>query len=67
MDSEEKQTIPSEERSHAGLAGGRNRGLGGDARQQTGAPHDMGKLHVAVTWGLGLSPDSDPPSPQRHT
>lgn len=33
IDSKEKQTIPSEERSHAGLARGRNWGLGEDARQ----------------------------------
>lgn len=57
-DSKEKQTIPSEERRHAGLARGRNGGLGGDARQlgrgsRQGAPHDMGRLHVAVPWGLG--------------
>lgn len=67
---EEKQTVPSQERSHTGLVRGRNWGQYWGRRQAVvqGAPQEVGTFHVVVTLGLGqrLGPDSVLPLPRHH-
>lgn len=56
MDWKGKQTVPSKERSHRGLARGRNWGLGGDASGRAGGTGTPGGGDIPCGWHMGPEP-----------